>query len=179
MHPWNKLKIFYPLEIGKDNTILRTPTQEVAEITNEIKEFAEILLTLMWEYDGVGLAAPQIGKGISMIATTQRKKMPSEKNPEKDFLWETLLINPKILNISEEKQVSEEACLSLPKERGYVERAKRIEVEYLDLDGKIKQQKFSGFNACIIQHEIDHLNGILFIDKKIDPKKQKNKKTDH
>ena len=113
----NNLKIFYPLETGKDNKILRTVCEEVEKITPEIKEFGKILLDLMREYDGVGLAAPQIWENIRMIATTQRKKFPNEKNPDKDFLWETLLINPEIINTSKEMQISEEACLSLLRQR--------------------------------------------------------------
>lgn len=166
----NKLKIFYPLQLWAENSILRTPTQKVQKITPEIKEFAEILMELMWEYEGVGLAAPQIWEPLAMIATTQWKKMPNEKNPDKDYIWETLLINPEIIKHSEEIQISEEACLSLPGERGFVERFQRVEVQYLDLKWQIKQQRFSWFNACIVQHEIDHLNGILFIDKLVEKK---------
>lgn len=166
----NKLKIFYPLQLGENNSILRKQTQKIEKITPEIKEFAEILMELMREYEGVGLAAPQIWESLAMIATTQRKKMPNEKNPDKDYIWETLLINPEIIKHSEEIQISEEACLSLPGERGFVERFQWVEVKYLDIKGQSKQQKFSGFNACIIQHEIDHLNGILFIDKLVEKK---------
>lgn len=172
----DKLKIFYPLILGKDNSILRTLCEPITKITPEIKELWEILLELMWAYDGVGLAAPQIWETIRMIATTQRKKMPTGKSADKDFLWETLLINPEIIATAEELQRSEEACLSLPWEKWFVQRAKRVEVKYMDLKGKIHQQKYSGFNACIIQHEIDHLNGVLFIDKLI--KEEKKKKSD-
>lgn len=159
------LKIFYPLQTGEDNPVLRAECKKIEKITPEIKEFGEILLELMWRYDGVGLAAPQIGQSLAMIATTQRKKMPNGKNPDKDYLGETLLINPEIIEASKEKLRSEEACLSLPEKNGFVERAKWVEVKYMDIKGKWKQQKFSGFNACIIQHEIDHLHGELFTDK--------------
>lgn len=169
----DKLKIFYPLETGKDNQILRKKSETIWEITAEIKEFGEILMDLMREYDGVGLAAPQIWKNLKMIATTQRKKFPNEKNPDKDYLWETLLINPEIIASSKEMQISEEACLSIPNDRGFVKRHKRVEVKYQDLKGKVHQQKYSGFNACIIQHEIDHLNGVLFTDKLIEEKTDK------
>lgn len=165
MRTIDRLKVFYPLQLGENNSFLRKSSLPITEITPEIKEFADILLTLMWEYDGVGLAAPQIGQNIAMIATTQRKKMPTGKNPDKDFLGETLLLNPEIVEMSQEEQISEEACLSLPGEKGYVKRAKSVVVKYMDLQGIWKQQKFSGFNACIIQHEIDHLHGVLFIDK--------------
>ena len=168
----NKLKIFYPLEIWKENPILRTVCEPINKITSEVKEFWKILLDLMREYDGVWLAAPQVWKNMRMIATTQRKRFPNEKNPDKDYIWETLLINPEIITYSKEMQNSEEACLSLPGERGFVLRHQWIEVKYQDLKGKFHQQKYSGFNACIIQHEIDHLNWILFIDKLI--KEEKN-----
>ena len=102
--------------------------------------------------------------------------MPTGKSADKDFLWETLLINPEIIATSEEVQKSEEACLSLPWEKWFVQRAKRVEVKYMDIKGKIHQQKYSGFNACIIQHEIDHLNGVLFTDKLI--KEEKKEKSD-
>ena len=76
-HSIEKLKIFYPLEQGKENPILRTKSEKISEIDEEIREFAEILMEMMREYDGVGLAAPQIGKNVAMIATTQWKKMPT------------------------------------------------------------------------------------------------------
>lgn len=166
-HPLEKLKIFYPLQLGKDNTILRTKSEKITEINEEVKEFAAVLTELMWEYDGVGLAAPQIGKNIAMIATTQRKKMPTWKHADKDYIGETLLINPEIIEHSQETQISEEACLSLPGEQGKVQRYEWIVVKFQDLKGQQKQQKYSGFNACILQHEIDHLNGVLFTDKLI------------
>ena len=163
----DKIKAFYPLEIGSDNKVLRAWWEEVTEFDDELEEFAEILMDLLWEYDGVWLAAPQIWRNIAVIWTTQWKKMPKGKNIDKDFLWETVLVNPKILEKSEEMQESEEACLSLPDRQGYVERHQWVVVEYQDLKGKKKQQKYSWFNACIIQHEVDHLNGILFTDKLI------------
>ena len=102
-----------------------------------------------------------------MIATTQWKKVPQGKNADKDYLGETLLINPEIVDKSKEMQISEEACLSVPGEQGNVKRHQRIVVKFQDKKGRWKKQKYSGFNACILQHEIDHLNGILFTDKLI------------
>ncbi|MFC2696117.1 MAG: peptide deformylase [Candidatus Absconditicoccaceae bacterium] len=163
----DKLKIFFPLQLGENNSILRKKSQKIEKITPEIREFGEILLELMREYDGVGLAAPQIGENIAMIATTQWKKVPQGKNADKDYLGETLLINPEIVDKSKEMQISEEACLSLPGKRGNVRRHERVIVKFQDLKGKTKKLKYSGFNACIIQHEIDHLKGVLFTDKLI------------
>ena len=167
MQSLDKLKIFYPLETWKENSILRAWWKTISKIDDEIRDFADILMELMRAYDGVWLAAPQIGKNIAMIATTQWKKMPSGEHAEKDFLWETLLINPSIVESSQEMQVSEEACLSVPGEQGNVQRHQRIVVKFQDKKGRWKKQKYSGFNACILQHEIDHLKGILFTDKLI------------
>jgi peptide deformylase len=163
----DKIKAFYPLEKWKDNKILRAWGSLITEFDDELAEFSEILMDLMWEYDWVGLAAPQLWRNINMIATTQRKKMPTSKNPEKDFIWETLLINPKILDKSKEMQRSEEACLSIPGEQGFVRRHKRVIVSYQDIKWREREQKYVGFNASVVQHEIDHLAWILFTDKLI------------
>lgn len=163
----DKLKIFFPLQLWENNSILRKKSQKIEKITPEIREFWEILLELMREYDGVGLAAPQIWENIAMIATTQWKKVPQGKNADKDYLGETLLINPEIVDKSKEMQISEEACLSLPWKRGNVRRYERVIVKFQDLKGRTKKLKYSGFNACIIQHEIDHLEWVLFTDKLI------------
>ncbi len=85
------------------------------------------------------------------------------------------MINPEILEKSQEMTVEEEACLSLPDLRGNVARHKKITVSYIDEDGKAKTKKYSDFDAIIIQHEIDHLDGILFIDKIIESKAKKTK----
>ena len=170
----DKIKVFYPLETWKDNKVLRAWWKEVTNFDGELEEFSEILMDLLWEYDGVWLAAPQIWKNIAMIWTTQWKKMPKGKNADKDFIWETLLVNPKIVEKSEEMQESEEACLSLPWEQWFVERHQWVVVEYQDIKWKHKKQKYNWFNACIIQHEIDHLNWILFTDKMIRESKKKD-----
>ncbi len=86
------------------------------------------------------------------------------------------MINPKIVDKSKEMIIREEACISLPNIVGDVRRHKQIHVEFLDLEGKKQSKKYKEFNAVIIQHEIDHLDGILFIDKII-PEKTKKKQT--
>ena len=98
----DKIKVFYPLETWKDNEVLRAWWKEVTNFDGELEEFSEILMDLLWEYDGVWLAAPQIWKNIAMIWTTQWKKMPKGKNADKDFIWETVLVNPKIVEKYEE-----------------------------------------------------------------------------
>lgn len=113
------------------------------------------------QYDGVGLAAPQIGLSLRIIYTTQRKG-------GHDWLERTgdqIMINPEILEISDNLKTDVEWCLSLPGLEWKVKRHHQIKLKFQDLNGKEFIKSFSGFNARIIQHEIDHINGILFIDK--------------
>lgn len=155
------IEAFYPLQIGENNKILRTKSNEIKEINDEIKEFAKILSHLMWKYDGVGLAAPQIGENIQMIAITTRK----ETKKWRKNIDEIIMINPTIKDKSINTWVDLEACLSLPEIEWDVRRHHEITVEYTTLKGQKTKQKFKWFTARIIQHEIDHLHGILFIDK--------------
>lgn len=126
----------------------------------------------MYTNDGVWLAAPQIGKNIRVIATTQREK----KGKDNKLVGEVIMINPVIIEQSKEKITAEEACLSVPNVFGYVKRYKSIVVEYTDTKGNKQKKKLKDFNATIIQHEIDHLDGILFVDKTIKEKWEKSKK---
>ncbi|MCF7835155.1 peptide deformylase [Candidatus Gracilibacteria bacterium] len=155
------LQKFYPIQTGENNPILRKVSVEIKNIDDDIKEFGEELIELMQLYDGAGLAAPQVGRNIRMIATTQWKET---KNSIK-LLSKILMINPKIIEKSKDIVVSEEACLSIPNFKGKVKRYKYIVVEYLDLDGKLKKKKLKDLDAFIVQHEYDHLDGVLFIDK--------------
>lgn len=123
----------------------------------------------MYSNDGVGLAAPQIGKNIRVIATTQREKK-SDKNK---LIGETIMINPVITDTSKEMITAEEACLSVPDVFGFVRRHKSVTVEFLDHKGHKQTKKLKDFNATIIQHEIDHLDGVLFVDKMVKEKPSK------
>lgn len=161
------LKLQYPLQLGANNPILRVAADYIDEITPEIRKFAYDLIELMWLYEGVWLAAPQVGKSWRIIATTQRK---SGKRGEKNT-GEIVMINPEIIEKSTQMVLSEEACLSLPWEQGIVRRYKQISVSYYDPEGRKHTRKFEDFNAAIVQHEIDHIDGILFIDKLVQLKK--------
>lgn len=161
----------YPVQTGIDNAILRKKSKEIDEITDEIKEFSEILSKLMWEYDGVGLAAPQVGKNIRMIIITQWKITKKEYG----LIGESVMINPKIIQASQEMTLSTESCLSLPWLEGKVKRHKSIQVQYTDIKGNQQTKKVKDFNAFIIQHEIDHLNGILYADKVVGELKKTKK----
>lgn len=155
------MKLAYALETWANNQILRSVAKPVEKITKEIKTFGKILLDKMYEYEGVWLAAPQIWVSQRIIAVSFRK----EKGEKTICLGDTVMVNPVIIQKSDEKYLFEEACLSLPKKRGDVLRHRHITVSYQTLDGKKHIKKLSNMSAVIIQHEIDHLDGILFIDK--------------
>ena len=123
----------------------------VTEITDEIRQLAADMLETMYEAPGVGLAAPQVGRNIRMLVM--------EKQPR-------VVINPE-LTLSEETVLSrQEGCLSVPLNyRADVQRAERVHLRYMDLDGKIVEEDLDGFAAIVIQHEADHLDGTLFIDR--------------
>lgn len=161
MNYMQKLKAIYPIITGENTKILRTVCEEVVEVTPEIKEFWENLLDLMREYDWVGLAAPQVNQNLRMCAITSRKV--SKKN--KENTGEEILINPIIIDKSDKMFEDLEACLSLPWIEGKVMRYEWVVVKYLNLSGKEKVKKFKWFNATIVQHEMDHLDGVLFTDK--------------
>lgn len=159
----------YIIQIWDKNPILRTKSEFIDEITPEIKEFCKDLIKLMRKHDGVGLAAPQVGKNIRIIATTQR----NIKKGKEDLLAETIMINPVLKELSQDTTIGEEACISLPGIMGKVKRHKSIIIEYLDIKGNKQKKKLKDFNAVIVQHEIDHLEGVLFTDKLIKNNKVK------
>ena len=161
----NQIKAFYPLETWENNEILRKKSEQVDIFDDEIKEFSEILLDLMYAYDVVWLAAPQVGKNIRVIAITQWKEIKRWRKTDKEIIGETAMINPEILEHSEEMKKWEEACLSVPGLCGDVERWSRIVVKYQDKKWKTHVQKYTWFSAVVIQHEMDHLEWILFTDK--------------
>lgn len=119
--------------------------------------FCENMAKTMIKKDGVGLAAPQVGKNIRLIVVN-----------EKDGI--ICMINPKITKRSWRKECDEEGCLSVPNTFGQVKRNQSIKCAYVSLEGKNKTINAKGLLARVIQHEIDHLDGILFIDKATDIK---------
>jgi len=140
------------IETGKDNPILRKKASAVVKITKKTNELIRDMHETMIEANGVGLAAPQVGisERIVLITLDNKKILP--------------LLNPEIMDFSEEREWGEEGCLSLPNQWGQVERATDVIVRFMDLKGQTITMKFSGFEAREIQHELDHLNGILFTD---------------
>jgi peptide deformylase len=144
-----------PLVIIPDSK-LRLVSEPVREITSEIRQLADDMLETMYDAPGVGLAAIQIGVPVRMV-TMDVSKTEDERQP-------MVLINPEILWASEEKRVYEEGCLSIPEYYEEVERPDRVRFRYMDLNGETIEQDADGLLATCVQHEIDHLNGVLFID---------------
>ena len=128
----------------------------VKQINNEIKTLLSDMLETMYSSNGIGLAAPQIGILKRLIVMDC-----SDKNTKKQPLK---IINPEILTFSPEKSEFVEGCLSLPTQFAKVERPSKVEVQYEDETGTQIRKKFDGIEATCLQHEIDHLNGKLFID---------------
>lgn len=135
---------------------LQALSTDVEEVDAEIRKLVDDMAESMYAADGIGLAAVQIGvpKRVIVIDLDQKE---GKKNPRP-------FINPKILWASEEMAVFEEGCLSVPEIWDDVERPARIRCEYLDIDGKTVELEADGMLATCLQHEMDHLNGVLFID---------------
>jgi peptide deformylase len=137
------------------NNILRQKAEQVIEINKEIKDLISLMKKTMKEKKGVGLAANQIGKNLAIFVA-------EDNNNFYEF------INPKIIKFIGKETTMEEGCLSVDKTWGYIKRYPGVIIEYQDIWGKNKKLKAKGLLAQIIQHEVDHLNGILFIDKAIE-----------
>ncbi|MBX9711656.1 MAG: peptide deformylase [Xanthobacteraceae bacterium] len=135
---------------------LRLVSKPVEKITPEIRALADDMLETMYDAPGIGLAAIQIAQPLRLITMDLSKE---EGKPEP-----RVFINPEILSSSEELSVYEEGCLSIPEYYEEVERPARVRVRFMDIDGRVHEEDAEGLYATCIQHEIDHLNGVLFID---------------
>jgi peptide deformylase len=135
---------------------LRLVCEPVKTIDREIKTLVADMFETMYEAPGIGLAAIQIGVPRRVVTMDLAKK-EEEKEPR-------VFINPEVLWTSEEKATYEEGCLSIPEFYEDVERPAQVRVKYLDLEGRVQELEASGLLATCLQHEIDHLNGVLFID---------------
>ena len=135
---------------------LRLLSKPVAKIDAATKQLVEDMFDTMYDAPGIGLAAIQIGEP-RRIVTMDLAKKDDEKEPQ-------VFINPEITWSSDETNVHEEGCLSIPEYYEEVERPAEVKVKYTDLDGKQHEVHATGLFATCIQHEIDHLNGVLFID---------------
>jgi peptide deformylase len=136
---------------------LKKVTDPVASVNDDIRRLADDMLETMYDAPGIGLAAPQVAKMLRMIVMDCAKEEDATPEP-------MVLINPQVVWSSDERSVYDEGCLSIPEQYAEVERPAEVEVEWLNLDGTTQREKFDGLWSTCVQHEIDHLDGKLFID---------------
>jgi peptide deformylase len=151
----------FKIETWNDNPILRKTAEEIQE--KDYKKAIELwkkMVKFLKNRDngGIWLAAPQIGKSIRLIAVW----LPKNRNEEKYKI--IMLINPEIIGYSQDKEYDEEWCLSVPKIKWNIARFKQIKVTFIDESKKSKTLILEWLQARVVQHEIDHLNGVLFTD---------------
>ena len=150
------------------NPVLRRKAVEVTEVTDDIRALAQDMLETMYKERGVGLAAEQVGRTERMFVID----IPPDSDMDDDGVRENpnvemplVLINPKVLGHTEDVQSGPEGCLSFPDIFANVERWYEVEAEYTDRDGQVQQVHAKGLLSRAIQHELDHLDGILLVDR--------------
>ncbi len=147
-----------PLTIHKlGDRVLRQPAKRVSKVNDEIRRLCEDMLVTMYSSDGIGLAAPQVGVNKQVIVIDIELKDQSQPP--------LILINPEIKNMGGAMVTGEEGCLSIPEVFLDVVRPDEVEVIYRDEDGKPQRLMANGLLARVIQHEMDHLKGVMFVDR--------------
>jgi len=136
--------------------ILKKKSLPIENVDSSVKKLMDDMLETMYAAPGIGLAAVQVGV-LKRVVVIDLSKKEEKKTP-------LFFVNPEIISTSEEQVSYEEGCLSIPNQFAEIKRPNRCHVKYLDYNGKKKDLKADGLLATCIQHEIDHLNGILFID---------------
>jgi peptide deformylase len=134
---------------------LKKRCEPVGEITDEVRKLASDMLETMYDAPGIGLAAPQVGVMKRVLVMDCIKDGPAEP---------MVLVNPVVEWASEDLTIYEEGCLSIPDQYADVKRPAEVRVRWTDLDGAEQERQFDGLWATCVQHEIDHLDGKLFID---------------
>jgi peptide deformylase len=148
-------------ELG--NPVLRRCADPVNNVRQErIQTLIDNLIITTSQANGVGMAAPQVGVSDRLFIIASR---PTLRYPNAPLMEPTAMINPKIINHSHETIKDWEGCLSVPGIRGLVGRYQAIEIEYTNREGELCYQQLTDFVARIFQHELDHLNGIVFVDR--------------
>lgn len=148
-------------ELG--NPILRSPTASIDNIEDpKIQCLIDDLIETAIQTNGVGIAAPQVSQSLRLFIVASR---PNLRYLHAPVMAPTPMINPEILSFSDEQVLGWEGCLSVPGLRGQVLRSREIEVHYTDRNGNSQQKIFTDFVARIIQHEFDHINGKVFLDR--------------
>lgn len=146
-----------PVEKGPKNKILRGESKKVKKADKKLKKLIQDMEETMFDLNGVGIAAPQVGVNLRLAL--------ARLNVDTDHEIIVALINPEIIKPSDEMLDLEEGCLSLPGQWGNVKRHASLTVKFENVKGEKQTLFLEGFNARVIQHEVDHLNSMLFIDR--------------
>lgn len=136
---------------------LKKVSEPIADLSDELRALGDDMLETMYEAPGIGLAAPQVGIMQRVIVLDCVKSENEKPRP-------LVMYNPRVVAVSDELNVYEEGCLSIPEQYADVTRPAEVDVAWLDRDGNEQTEHFAGLWATCVQHEIDHLNGKLFID---------------
>ena len=139
---------------------MRLVSKPVEKVTAEIRKLADDMFETMYDAPGIGLAAIQVAQPLRLITMDLAKRDENGESTPRPRVF----INPEIISSSEELSVYEEGCLSIPEYYEEVERPAQVRIRFTDLDGKVHEEDADGLFATCIQHEIDHLNGVLFVD---------------
>lgn len=157
--------MIYPIYVY-GTTVLRKKAKEIPEDFEGLEQLISDMFETMHVSEGIGLAAPQIGKSLRLFVIDATKVEYDEEEDEEDISnFKQAFINPVILEETGEKWNFNEGCLSIPFIREDVERKEKIRIQYYDPDFQFHDQIFEGVKARIIQHEYDHLKGVLFVDR--------------
>ncbi len=160
------LEVYMPIlrqiaQLGQP--VLRHVAEKIADPGDPaIQRLIDDLLATVVEADGVGIAAPQVFEPLSLFIVAPR---PNPRYPHAPEITPIVMINPVIIHASAEMEKGWEGCLSIPGLRGLVPRHLRIHVRYLTRFGEMREEEFSGFPARVFQHEFDHVQGMVFIDR--------------
>ena len=147
--------------------VLRENGAPIEAVTDEIRALADDMIQTMRAEQGVGLAAQQIGRTgrICVVEVPPEYDVDEEGHRlHPDLAMPLVLVNPRITNRSEDRDTAEEGCLSFPKIVAPITRSCSIELGYVDREGAAREVQLAGFVARVVQHEVDHLNGVLFVD---------------
>ena len=136
--------------------VLRKKAAPIERVDDELRKLMDDMLATMYDAPGIGLAATQVGI-LRRLFVMDPAKDEAPKTP-------IFMVNPEILHRSDELRVHDEGCLSIPDFTAEIERPAKIRVAFLDREGKTQEREFEGIWSTLVQHEIDHLNGVLFID---------------
>lgn len=147
-----------------NDPVLLKKAEPLDGLTPDLERFIEDLFETMYGADGVGLAAPQVGKSIRVFVMNA-DLMADEDDEDALLLGDRVFINPEIIESSDEKVSFQEGCLSLPGLLDEVIRPDRIRIRYKDETFQDQELELDGWNSRVVQHELDHLDGVLFIDR--------------